>query len=596
MTIDPLTQAGSVICRLPGESKTWGLFTTPCEIINTTDPSKVISCMKRIEQLTASGFYAAGFVSYEAAPAFEPSCKVHQETGNTGFPLLWFGIYPEKPEIIDLERLTAQEKFLAPQFDLKISFDDYSRRLETLQSHIAAGDIYQANFTIRSTASAAGVAPAELFLNLCKNHPVPYAAFVNTGDIQLASISPELFLNRYGNQLTSSPMKGTVRREPLPDDDHMAADRLHNDEKNRAENLMITDMVRNDFGRVCMPGTIRVDPLFQVDTYRTVHQMISTVHGELAPDMKLTDIMKAAFPAASITGAPKIKAMELISAAETSPRKAYTGNIGSIFPNGDFCFNVAIRTMIFQAGTIELGIGGGIVTDSKTMSEWEEAILKSRFSSSQPEDFKILETMIYKPDTGIVLYDEHLQRARGSQLYFGRKWNEESIRQALSSITQKHSASTLRIRMTLDINGKPEISFAKLKSARWAQNPIKLKLSNVKTNSSDLMLYHKTTCRKLYDDAFLQAIDEGYDEVIFCNERGEVTEGAITNIFLRFGKQWITPPLSCGLLPGSMRALMIDKLNANEEIIYLEQLCTADELMVCNSVRGLANAELHISR
>ncbi len=589
MISEQLNREGTVICRFPGSDTRTIMFSSPVEIVTTCCLDEVLPCMAQIERAGIDGRYAAGFISYEASPAFDPAYPHHPLTGKEEFPLLWFGIYDNPPECIDLKNTVPDIDVPLPEFSPAISFDSYAECMDRIKFHIAEGDIYQVNYTIRAMADSEGIEPARLFEYLCVCHPVPYAAWVNTGDIQLVSISPELFLDRNGNSLTSSPMKGTIKREPLPSADRQAIEFLRNDEKNRAENLMITDMVRNDLGRVCKPGTVGVDPLFQVDTYRSVHQMISTVHGEVTPETGFIDIMRAAFPAASITGAPKIRAMELINTLEPALRKAYTGSIGCMVPGGDFCFNVAIRTMIFKNGKIELGIGGGIVADSQTKSEWEESLLKSSFASSRPDNFRVLETMLYRPDAGIILLEEHLCRACVSQEYFGRVWLEEITREALQSEV-RNSNVPLRVRMTLGRDGIPDITAVELKTTGWGTEPVKLKISAVKTCSNDLLLYHKTTRRELYDNAFHDAVADGFGEIIFMNERGEITEGAISNIFIRVKEQWMTPLVTCGLLPGTMRSKMIEELGAIEKVITLDQLSNADEILVCNSVRGCATA------
>ncbi len=593
MTSELLEQDGTVVCRLPGNESETVIFSSPTEIICAYSLDEVLPCMAQIEQAGYAGRFAAGFISYEAAPAFEPACTPSRIEHND-FPLLWFGIYYQPPESIDLGNTVSDPKIALPEFSPAITFESYSECMNRIKFYIAEGDIYQVNYTIRAMADAEGIDPAWLFKYLYRCHPVPYGAWINTGDLQLVSISPELFLDRTGNLLTSSPMKGTVKREFLPSKDREAVEFLRSDEKNRAENLMITDMVRNDLGRICRPGTVSVDPLFQVDTYRTVHQMISTVHGEVSSETGFVEIMRAAFPAASITGAPKIRAMELINTLEPTRRKAYTGSIGCIVPSGDFCFNVAIRTMIFQHGKIELGIGGGIVADSQTRSEWEESLLKSSFASSRPDDFRVLETMLYVPGEGITLFDEHLHRAGASQEYLGRGWQENKVRQALLSKVQG-STVPLRVRMTLGHDGLPDVTAVELASIGWGKEPVQLKISDIRTRSNNILLYHKTTGRELYDNAFHDAIDNGFGEVIFMNEQGNVTEGAISNIFIRIDDQWLTPPVSCGLLPGTMRQKMIVELRAGEDVITLNELFSADEIMVCNSVRGCATAVLSTS-
>lgn len=582
-----LNTAGTIICRLPDNAPgELCVFTDPDYIIRVEQLQDVLPALEKIEQETLKGKYAAGFIAYEAAPAFDPAYKVHC---NKDFPLLYFGIYSQVPQLLKGVEPDGAYAPLPPPVP-ETNSKNYAETIAAIHEYIRNGDIYQVNYTIRTYCENTGSDPLTLFLELCRSHPVPYPAFVNTGDTQIVSISPELFLLRTGNSLTSSPMKGTVRREALYEDDLKAAEFLKHDPKNTAENLMITDMVRNDLGRICVPGSIHVDPLFQVETYRTVHQMISTVHGQVPEGTGIGGIFRATFPAASITGAPKIRAMEIIHDLEDKPRKVYTGSIGCVVPGGDFCFNVAIRTLIFDAGAIELSVGGGIVHDSSAEAEWDECLLKSRFCNYHHEDFDILETMLYQEPQGLVMLAGHLSRARNSQLYFGRIWNGEAVEQALRDLAPQSPCS--RVRMTINAIGIPSISCTPLNKTGWNSSPAKICIASERTRSDDIFLYHKTTRRKLYDDCFHDAVQRGFDEVIFLNEREELTEGAISNIFIKRNGRWFTPALRCGVLPGTMRKKVINDLATEEKVLYLKDLSDADELQICNSVRGSTRAIL----
>jgi para-aminobenzoate synthetase/4-amino-4-deoxychorismate lyase len=576
-----LNTAGTVICRLPDSSSSeLYVFTEPDDIIRVEQIQDIFPALEKIEQETLNGKFAAGFISYEAAPAFDPTYKVHR---SNSFPLLYFGIYSHKPQLLQDFKPDGTSSPLPPPIPT-INSKNYAETIAAIHEHIRNGDIYQVNYTIRTYCENTGADPLTLFMELCLSHPVPYPAFVNAGDTQIVSISPELFLLRKGNMLESSPMKGTVRREALYEDDLNAAEFLKHDPKNTAENLMITDMVRNDFGKICISGSIHVDPLFQVDTYRTVHQMISTVHGQVPAGTGISEIFRATFPAASITGAPKIRAMEIIHNLEDKPRKVYTGSIGCVVPGGDLCFNVAIRTLIFDAGKIELSVGGGIVYDSNAKSEWDECLLKSRFCNYRYKDFDILETMLYLEPHGLVMLTEHLSRARNSQLYFGRIWNEEAVEQTLRELKQQSPCA--RVRMTINASGIPSITCTPLNKTGWNSSPAKICLSSERTHSDDIFLYHKTTRRKFYDDCFNNAVLHGFDEIIFLNERGELTEGAISNIFIKQNGHWFTPALKCGVLPGTMRKKIMADFAAEEKILHLKDLNDAEELYICNSVRG----------
>jgi para-aminobenzoate synthetase/4-amino-4-deoxychorismate lyase len=396
-------------------------------------------------------------------------------------------------------------------------------------------------------------------------------------------------------KIRSLPMKGTASRALTFEEDEMTAKQLANDPKNRAENIMIVDMVRNDLGKICKPGSISAKPLFRVDTYSTVHQMVSGISGKLEPGIGLLEILAATFPPASITGAPKIRAMEIISELEDSPRKIYTGSIGCFSPNGDLCLNVSIRTFLCSNRRTELGIGSGIVADSEPQKEWLECLMKSGFANFNPPDFDVLETILWDKGVGFVYLEEHLERARNSQTYFGRKWDKERSNKALrrlKSLLLREKIKYARIRFIASKNGSVRTEYAVLESPGWNRKILKLKISKKPVNSKDVFLFHKTTNRKFYDAEFKKTHSEGFDEVIFMNEKGEVTEGAITNIFILTKAGWCTPSLKCGLLPGIWRKKMIGELRAEERIIKLKDLKTAKKIMIGNSVRGSRKGKL----
>ena len=573
---------GSVVCRLP-DSKQWGFFTDPLKVLCCTKIEDVKNILAELEDSLSQGFYAAGFLSYEAGAAFDkafPPCPLDD------FPLVWFGIYDKAPDIFEpeTEEIFAVAEDLTPE----ISEQEYHDAISEILNDIKLGNLYQTNFTFRLRAQKTND-PWRLFKALFVRHPMPYAAFINTGDAQIVSLSPEMFLERNGTDLFNSPMKGTIKRSSDPVKDNSNAGFLKTDPKNTAENLMIVDMVRNDLGRICATDSIFVDPLFHVDSYATLHQMISTVHGKIDKKTTFSEIIKAVFPAASITGAPKIAAMRKIKELEKSPRKIYTGSIACIYPNQDFCMNVAIRTLICTKNSTELGIGGGIVYDSGKAAELDEALLKSKFIHAAEPDFEILETMLF--NNGIKDLDEHLNRMAKSAKFFGFKFNKKSAKELLKNNVA--TAVPSRVRLLLNFKGELELQTFPLKTIGWGDKKIKVKLSNKQTSSNDIFLQHKTTRREFYNKEFQQAIEDGYDEVIFTNERGEISEGAISNIFIQTqDDSWYTPPLNSGLLPGIWREATIKELNAKEKVLYIEDLKTAKQIIIGNSVRGEIQTEI----
>ena len=579
--LDKMSQVGTSICRLP-DSPNWGLFSEPIDTLVAYDLDSVPSIIAIVEQQLSKGLYCAGFLSYESAPAFDPAYRVKT---SEGFPLCWFAVYDKAPVVIDFSAhdYTIPHNFLRPN----ISQEHYNQSIETILAYIGEGDIYQANNTIRAFGARIE-SPEQLFLSLVDSHPVPYSCYVNTGNEKIVSISPELFLQKNGNDICSFPMKGTASRNPEKKIDDIVAQELAKDEKNCAENVMIVDMVRNDFGRICQPGSIYVDPLFQVDTYQTLHQMISKVHGTLSEDTSLFTILSGTFPASSITGAPKIRAMEVIEELECSPRNVYTGSMGCFMPNGDFCLNVAIRTLICSSDKTELGIGSGIVADSTSHSEWNECLLKSEFASHKPVSFQILETFLYTSENGLELRELHLERAKRSQEYFGRLYSEVTVSESLTSALSDLSCKQARVRLLIDKDGNATTEYSEIKQLGWFKNQLSICVSDHAVDSNDIFLYHKTTNRQFYNDGFAEAVNHDFDEVIFVNERQEVTEGAISNIFALIKGRWFTPPISSGLLAGTWRESTLKTLNAMEKVLTIQDLTDADQVIIGNSVRGQA--------
>lgn len=577
----------TAICRLPDKSSAFAKFANPVASQSIYKVEEVPHAFFEIEKLLNSGFYVVAMISYEAAPAFDPAIKCKSSCHN--FPLMYFAAYQgfDIFEIPDIEIETAISSFRP-----EISQEDYVKAIRQIKKFIEDGDTYQVNYTFRMFADKIAE-PEKLFLNLMQSHPVPYAAFVNTGIEQIISLSPELFIRKNGNLIESRPMKGTAKRMPLLEDDKLFAVKLSQDTKNRAENVMIADMVRNDLGKICLPGSIQTK-LFNIETYPSLHQLTSSVSGTLKQSLSLFEVFSALFPPASITGAPKVRTCEIISEYEKSPRKIYTGSIGCISPNKDFLFNVAIRTIITDTKKAELGIGSGIVADSVPEYEWEECLLKTKFYSQKLESFEVFETILWDKNKGFVFLDEHLQRMRDSQIYFCRQFNKEAILQALDNITFLEFANFARVKVKISRSGQVSVEYSVLNSPGWGKSEIRVCLAKERTDPKNVFLYHKTTNRKLYDEKYKSAIANGFDEIIFFNLDNQVTEGSITNIFIRLGDQWLTPPLFCGLLPGIWRQKTIALLNAKEIPFGLDELTRAEEILMGNSVRGGVPAHIEL--
>jgi para-aminobenzoate synthetase/4-amino-4-deoxychorismate lyase len=367
-------------------------------------------------------------------------------------------------------------------------------------------------------------------------------------------------------------------------EDAQAILRLQRDEKNRSEHVMIVDLLRNDLGRICTTGSVSVEDLFSVERYETLLQMTSTISGTLRPGALFHDIFRAMFPCGSITGAPKIRTMQIIRELEPNPRGIYTGAIGFIAPNRSAVFNVAIRTLVLKDGHVHMGVGGGIVADSIPEDEHRECLLKASFLTRAHHPFQLIETMLW--DNEYFLLSLHLDRIESSASYFNFVFDRSAIQSQLHDLAHTFTAGQrYRVRLLLHPDGSLTLTHSPLFEE---PSTIRVKLSSERTSSTDVFLRHKTTHRQFYDQQYAAARAAGFDEVIFTNERGEVTEGAISNLFIEQSGKLLTPPLTCGVLPGIMRRHLLEThATAEERILTLEDLHSADAILLCNSVRGL---------
>jgi para-aminobenzoate synthetase/4-amino-4-deoxychorismate lyase len=480
----------------------------------------------------------------------------------------------------------------------ELSRDAYFAAIDRIRAHIAAGDVYQVNFTFRQHARFSGDADACL-VDLARAANAPYGAFVDIGRYALVSLSPELFFTLEDGVITSVPMKGTAARELSFPADELAAGRLRACEKNRAENVMIVDMVRNDIGRLARAGTVRVPALFDVQRHPTVWQMTSTVTGRTGAP--LSEIMRAMFPPASITGAPKARAMEIISELETSPRGIYTGAIGFVGPAGAggirAQFNVAIRTLTIdrELGRAEYGTGGGIVWESVAADEWLECEAKTRVLTQAAPLFHLLETLRWDPvgepgrEGGYVLLEAHLERLRQSAAYFQFDYRPSAARESLFEFSKTLPPMPQRVRLLVDRNGRCECESFPL--AEDDAGRVRLALAPTPVQTSDVFLYHKTTVRGVYDAA-VAACPPAADDVLLFNTHGELTETCIANVCLCLDGEWWTPPVSAGLLPGTYRAQLLAEGHIQERVLTLDDLSRATAIAVINSVRGWREADL----
>jgi para-aminobenzoate synthetase/4-amino-4-deoxychorismate lyase len=570
------------------------LFTDPVEIIAADTPEEVPAALERLEAGVKNGLHAAGFFAYELGYVLEPKLASLMPP-DRNVPLLWLGLYESPVEMTgpEVENWLATHTRSGSYFftDVTLTWDEaaYLERFAEVQEKIRSGDIYQLNLTFKARFRLAG-SPLTFFLDLRQKQRVAYGGIVDTGKVTVLSASPEVFIEQEGNTISTRPMKGTAPRAGTPESDAEARLQLSTDMKQRAENLMIVDLMRNDIGRISEIGSVSVTDLFTVETFQTLHQMTSGVRATLKDGIGMTELLQGIFPPGSVTGAPKIRAMELTRALEAEPRGVYCGAIGHISPEGRALFNVAIRTaVIFRDAAGEMGIGSGVVFDSNGSKEYDECLLKMKFLTDPVKRFDLIETMLFEPETGLVLLERHIARLESSARYFGFAFDEVSVRKALSDAIEGQ-ADRLRIRLLLSEAGVVTVTTTPLPPPD-PDTIMRFVVSESILDSSDVFLFHKTTRRGLYDQEWQKHSETmGADEVIYVNERGELAEGSRTTIFLERNGRLETPVLSSGLLPGTLRAELIAQGRAVEAVLTLEDLGSADAIFLGNSVRGLVRA------
>nr|WP_290668402.1 aminodeoxychorismate synthase component I [Ardenticatena sp.] len=561
----------------------WWRFAYPRRHIQATTYDEVLPALAEIEAATQHGAHAVGFIAYEAAPAFDRALQTHSPNG---FPLLVFGIF-DAPEPIEIPH-QVNESYHTGEWHPDMSLEAYQHAIARIKEAIAQGDTYQVNFTMRLRTSFQG-SPWAFFVDLFHAQEAPLAAYLEHGEMVICSVSPELFFAVDGERIWSRPMKGTAARAPIPHDDRLRANWLRHSNKNRAENVMIVDMIRNDLARIAQLGSVEVPRLFDVERYPTVWQMTSTV--EARTDASLPAILQALFPCASITGAPKASTMRIIASLETSPRHLYTGTIGWIAPGRQMQFNVAIRTVVIdrQTGTAEYGVGGGIVWDSHADDEYAECQAKARVLTERRPHFDLLETMLWTPKAGFFLWKEHLERLRLSADYFDFAFDIRHLLVEADTIVRTFAPTPQRVRLRLSRNGETHWEHVPLANAPYP-NRVRLALAPHPVSSDNVFLSHKTTHRAIYEAA--RAACPTADDVLLWNEQGHITETTTANIVAWLDGRLITPPVRDGLLNGTLRRWLLQHGIIEEAPLPLEALPACQKLYVINSVRGWRPAYL----
>lgn len=558
----------------------WGplTFTRPRAVHAAYALADVPRVLALADAASAAGDWAVVLVSYEAAPAFDPAFRTH-DTGGHGFPLAWVARFG--PPDCGLAAAVVEGESAFGPWEPLVSPSAYAAALARIRDFIAAGDTYQVNYTFPLRSPFHGD-PQAAWHALAATQGAGYSAFLDLGDWQVLSCSPELFLARTGDRLTLRPMKGTMSRGRFAAEDRRQAAALAASPKNRAENLMIVDLLRNDAGRVAATGSVHVPRLFEVERYRTVFQMTSTVEACLRPNLGTAALFAALFPCGSVTGAPKIRTLQIIRELEPLARQLYTGAIGFIRPGGDAVFSVAIRTVLLEARTGEArcGVGGGITWDSSPEDEYDECLLKAQFLTAHPPTFDVLESLLLESGTYFLL-ERHLRRMRETAEYFSLPWPECACGAELERLRSAHPAGAWKVRLLLGPLGQVRGEAAPLAgsgSALWrvavAQEPV---------DSRDPFLFHKTTRRAVYDAALAGHPDA--DDVILWNERGELTESCRANLVLQIGDEYWTPPVESGLLAGTFRAELVAGGVLRERVLRREELARADAVYLVNSIR-----------
>ena len=538
----------------------------------------VLSVLEFAESEARSGSHVAVMLSYEAAPAFDPALVTHKPSD---FPLAWAAVFASTVE-------TATEEY-PPTFSNawtpRVSREEYDRAVARVKELIAAGHTYQVNYSFPLTSTFNGD-PYDWYRNLCVAQGAQYSAYLDLGRYKVLCLSPELFFERRGNHVVTRPMKGTARRGRWPAEDQELAQWLQHSPKDRAENVMIVDLLRNDLGKVSVPGSVRVSSLFDVERFETVWQMTSTVESTLKDGTSLVDLMTALFPCGSITGAPKIRTMQIIRELERFPRGAYTGAIGFLKPGGDCVFNVAIRTVVIdtESNVATFGVGGGVTIDSTAEREYEECLVKSSFLHASPVPFQLFESILLENGQYFLL-EQHLDRLRNSADFFGFHFHE-GVSSTLDRVAAENPSGSFKVKLTLWKDGRVEVETSAVKlREHW-----RVALASQAVNSSDRFLFHKTTRRDFYTAQLASRPD--CDDIIFWNERGEITESSIANVVLSLDGQLFTPPVESGLLAGTFRNQLLAEGKIKERAITISELENAKVIYLINSVRRWRQARL----
>jgi para-aminobenzoate synthetase / 4-amino-4-deoxychorismate lyase len=556
-------------------------FQNPISIITATKIEDVLPSFQLVQEAVEQGYYAAGFLSYESAPAFD-SAFIVREGGS--FPLLWFGIFSEPGR----EILNSAGEYSVGEWNPSITLEEYNQAITSIKNSIQSGITYQTNYTIRLHSSFTGDGLA-FYTRLKKAQNSNYCAYIHTGDQSILSASPELFFHLNNGKITTKPMKGTIQRGTSSEEDAANANWLLHSEKNRAENLMIVDLLRNDLGMIAKSGSVNVEKLFEIEKYPTVHQMTSTISAQVSETTNIVDIFKALFPCGSITGAPKISTMNIIAELENEPREVYCGAIGYITPNKEAIFNVPIRTVLIDQKTEKAvyGVGGGVTWDSTTEGEYHEILAKAKLLEENPNEFQLLESILL--DNGnYFLLEEHVKRLENSAQYFGFPTEEERLLKSLHEYSFSNQHGLIKVRMLLAKNG---VFTVEGQPITQQDTMLKVSIAKEPVDKRNIFLYHKTTNRDIYAKFQKQMPAEAFD-ILLWNSEGELTEFTNGNVVLELDGTLWTPPVRSGLLAGTFRDRLVESGEIHEKILTQSDLKQATRIWFINSVRKWRQVQL----
>lgn len=566
-------------------------FKSAAKIFNISNKSEFNDAFNKIDMLIGKGYTGYGTISYETGYLLEEKLN-HLAEEEYNFPLLYFVIcYPGNIETFESKDLefdnipSVLKRIKSPnkKTELKTPKEKYLSDIDKIKDYIKKGDTYQVNYT-SSTTIDSSINVIELFLKMIFNQSAEYSAIINTGNEYIISSSPELFFKINGNKIITKPMKGTARRGVnFQDDENRREDLIHSD-KDKAENIMIADMLRNDLGKISELGTVKVNKEFEIEKYESVYQAITEVEGTLK-EKSFRRIMEAIYPSGSITGAPKIRTMEIINKLEVNRRNIYTGSIG-LFNDNEITFNVAIRTArIHPNNKIEIGLGSGITWSSDAENEFNETLLKGKFINNPDDYFELFETMLIE-NRKIFLLGAHMERMKKSADFFLFYYNENKVFNYLDMLTGEIDRND-KYKLKLTLNKWGSIKHVLQKITDENENA-KIVIAEERIDTLNKFQYFKTTNREFYNKTYNDIKENenaGFFDVIFLNENNEIAEGAITNIFIKKNNIWFTPPVSSGILPGTYRGFFMKTNQAIEKKLYITDLIEADEIILTNSVR-----------